>query len=325
VARAAFSVAPLHAITGHTIGSGKSFLVDLFAAVSMGRQCPVVFVGDDIQEFDKKLNGLLLSGVTMVSIDNIRCELDSDILCQACERPVLSLRKLSGSDMYQVLNSVCLFGTGNNLVVRDEMVRRALLAAIDATHERPELRTFKGNPIATVLADRGRYIAAALTIIRAHIAAGRPSKQSPLGSYGAWSVFVRDPLMWLGKADPVLSQDTVRKIDPVSEELAEVMQGWQIVIGLDVPMTVSAIKKLLTDGMERTLGEPQSDWERRHQAFPEFRDALFRVAKERSGQFAPEKFGRWLRHRKGRVLAGRRFMADDGKTDGANRWRLIGV
>jgi putative DNA primase/helicase len=253
VVRSAMSVAPLHGITGPQIGTGKSFAVDLFAAVATGRQCPVAFVGESIEELDKKLNGLLLAGVSMVSIDNVRCQLDSDLLCQACERPLLSLRKLGRSDPFLVSNSVCPYATGNNLTVAGEMVRRTLLSALDANVERPELRSFKGNPIAAVMADRGRYVAAILTIIRAHIAAGRPRKQAPLGSFPAWSAFVRDPLVWLGKDDPVVSQDTIRKTDPVGEVLAEVMRGWEAVIGLNVAMTTTGLKGLVASGIDRTL------------------------------------------------------------------------
>ena len=60
-----------------------------------------------------------------------------------------------------------------------------------------------------VLADRGKYIAACLTICRAYIAAGRPDKLPKLASFGDWSDTVRSALVWLGEADPVKSMDTV--------------------------------------------------------------------------------------------------------------------
>lgn len=322
VVRPALPVVPLHGVSGPTIGSGKSFLVDLFAAVGTGRQCPVLSFGASVEELDKKLTGMLLGGMGMISIDNVRCELDSDVLCQAAERPLLSLRRLGDSEIFTTTNSSCLFATGNNLSVTDEMVRRAVLAVLDAKVERPELRCFTGNPIAAVLANRGRYVAAVLTIIRAYIAAGRPGDHVPFGSYSAWSAFVREPLIWLGKLDPVKSQDLMREVDPVVQELAGLMRGWEAVIGLNVPRTSSDLKVLVNRGLHRTLHESDDQWQVRQLAFPEFRDALVTVAGER-GLLDSNRLGAWLRRRKGRIVNGRRFMADEGTSGGTNRWRLM--
>jgi hypothetical protein len=52
------------------------------------------------------------------------------------------------------------------------MTRRVVLCTLDAKKERPELRNFKRDPVAEVLADRGAYVAAVLTVVRAYIAAG---------------------------------------------------------------------------------------------------------------------------------------------------------
>ena len=59
--------------------------------------------------------------------------------------------------------------------------------------ERPELRQFHGDPVATVLADRGPYIAAVLTIVRAYLAAGCPGLLPPLASFAR--LVAADPLV----------------------------------------------------------------------------------------------------------------------------------
>ena len=53
--------------------------------------------------------------------------------------------------------------------------------------ERPELREFKSRPADMVMADRGKYIAACLTICRSYIAAGRPNPCPQLASFPAGS------------------------------------------------------------------------------------------------------------------------------------------
>jgi putative DNA primase/helicase len=241
----------------------KRYLVDLASVIATDRLCPVAYFGESVEELDKKLTGLLLGGVPLISIDNVRRQLDSDLLCQACERPLLELRRLGKSDTFTTPNGACMFSTGNNLLLSGEMIRRALLSTLDAGVERPEQRTFRGDPIAAVQANRGLYIAAVLTIIRAYLAAGRPAEQTPLGSYAAWCKLVREPLIWLGKADPVASQEVVRQTDPVLGTLLEVMQGWERVIGLFVPKTTLAVKTLVSNGLPRRSGERDDEWKRR--------------------------------------------------------------
>jgi len=184
IMRSAAPVVPMHGFTSPSIGTGKSFLADLCSTVATDRLCPVIYRGKSVEEMDKKLTGLLLAGVPIVSIDNVRAALDSDLLCQACERPLPELRGLGKSDTFTVVNGISLFATGTNLALAGEMIRRALLSSLDAKVERPEQRKFKGAPIATVQKDRGRYVAAILTIIRAYLATNRPAQQTPLGSYG---------------------------------------------------------------------------------------------------------------------------------------------
>ena len=80
--------------------------------------------------------------------------------------------------------------------------------------ERPATGSSAQTPMKMILADRGKYIAACLTICRAYIAAGRPGKLPQLASYGEWSDTVRSALVWLGEADPVKSQEPIQAEDP---------------------------------------------------------------------------------------------------------------
>ena len=82
-----------------------------------------------------------------------------------------------------------------------------------------------------ILADRGAYIAAALTICRAYRAAGRPGLLPQLASYGEWSDTVRSALVWLGEADPVKSMDTSKAEDPETNALLIMLSEWKGVFG----------------------------------------------------------------------------------------------
>jgi hypothetical protein len=125
-----------------------------------------------------------------------------------------------------------IFGNGNNLVIAGDLVRRALPGRLDPRVERPELREFSGNPVATVLADRGRYVAAALTVCRAYHVADRPSKAKRLASFEGWSDTVRSALIWLGRADPVEAMESARESDPVLGALRAMLLACGSVMGL---------------------------------------------------------------------------------------------
>ena len=83
-----------------------------------------------------------------------------------------------------------------------------------------------------VMADRGKYIAACLTICRAYIAAGRPGKLPKLASFGGWSDTVRSALVWLGEADPVKSMDVSKAEDPETAALLHMLNEWKSKIGV---------------------------------------------------------------------------------------------
>ena len=105
----------------------------------------------------------------------------------------------------------------------------------------PSCGSFRGDPVSTVLENRGPYIAAVLTIVRAYLAAGCPSPCSPLASFSDWSLLVRSPLVWLSYADPVDTMEAARSDDPSRGNLHAIVAAWLPVIGLNKPMTAGEI------------------------------------------------------------------------------------
>jgi putative DNA primase/helicase len=169
-----------------------------------------------------------MTGQPLLSIDNISGELRSDALCQLIERQLVEIRILGKSEMPIVeTRRLSLFGTGVNVAIYGHLTRRILIASLDPEMEHPELRVFKANPVATVVADRGKYIAACLTLCRAYMVAGCPAKADPLASFEGWSDVVRSALLWLGQDDPIKSLDLARDEDPERITLLEVMTAWK--------------------------------------------------------------------------------------------------
>jgi hypothetical protein len=310
VVRGALPVAPMHVFRAHTAGTGKSYLVDVAATIATGRHCPVIAAGKTEEETEKRLGALLCDGVSLVSIDNVNGELGGDALAQMTERPLVRVRILGKSEAPEFECKAAIFATGNNLILVGDMVRRAVICTLDAGVERPELRQFDFDPIARVLANRGEYVAACLTIVRAYQGAGSPKVCRPIGSYGEWSDTVRAALIWLGEADPIESMETAREEDP---DLAAIRELFDHLIKL-VPecdaRTTSQIIKLACDRPPNGFGFK----------FPEFRDLLLRVAGE-GGAISGRRLGKWLSKIAGRVVGGHRIEVKKDHSHG-NRFTL---
>ena len=107
----------------------------------------------------------------------------------------LRMRILGRSEVPELSTSSLVTATGNNLTLVGDMTRRAVLCSLDPGCERPELRRFGSDPIATLRQHRGKYVVAALTILRAFHVAGRPRQVDPLGSFEDWSDWVRSALI----------------------------------------------------------------------------------------------------------------------------------
>jgi putative DNA primase/helicase len=210
------------------------------------------------------------------------------------ERPWLELRAFQKTDMHGVSNGFTLFATGNNAQAHADMVRRSLRCVLDANMEAPELRPFKRTGLlAEVETDRGRYIAACLTILRAYIVAGRPGRVTPLGSYTEWSNLIRSALVWLGEADPAATMETARAEDPDEAATAALLAAWP------QDLTDYTTAELIAAAEESVAGE----WLR-----PDLHDAISALATDRMRCLSADKLGKWLRDHKDRISGGRKLV-----------------
>ncbi|WP_376094596.1 hypothetical protein ACE7GA_01440 [Roseomonas sp. CCTCC AB2023176] len=315
VVRGALSIAPMHAFRASTAGTGKSYMVDVASMIATGRPCPVTSVAPEEAETEKRLTGLLLQGFPVVSLDNVNGELGGDLLAQATERTLIRLRPLGTSRITEIENRACLFATGNNLRVRGDMVRRVLVSDLDAGMERPELRTFKADPVATVSQHRGAYVSAALTIVRAYLAAGTPDPRPPVQSYGDWSRLVRSALVWLGCADPAASMDVARADDPELGDLREMLTAWHDAFGTE-GVTLADAADAASRREPTKMGEPTD------LLYPDLSATLLRIAGDR-GAVSTRRLAIWLRQRRGRIVDGRRFLQASKAHGNVDRWQVV--
>jgi putative DNA primase/helicase len=179
-----------------------------------------------MDENEKRIDGALLEGSAIIAIDNVSTEFGGDKICQAIERPLLSVRRLGSSDPIEVINRSAILANGNNITLKGDITRRSLLANLDPKMERPEHRQFKHSPIEMILMDRGTYLSAALVIVAAYKQAGSPDLLPRLASFEGWSDMVRSALVWIGYVDPVNSMRTIIDDDPEHQIRHEFCAAW---------------------------------------------------------------------------------------------------
>lgn len=313
VVRGAIPVAPMHVTKAPVAGSGKSYIIDLASAMNSGERAPVVTAGRNEEETEKRLVGALLSGQTMISIDNVNGDLGGDALCQIIERPVVSVRPLGQSAFVKIESRATVYATGNNIRLVGDMTRRVLLCSLDPDMERPELRVFQRRPFDEVLANRGFYVAAALTVVRAYVAAGCPDQCAPLASFEDWSRMVRSALVWLGKADPVETMDQARADDPVKTALSNLYSSWYDAVQSEAQTIGEVISKAQSRGPFDAF------------LHPDLLESFKNVASDRRGDVSSVNLGRFLATHKDRVIEGLKLV-EAGKTRTKQAlWKIVKI
>ncbi len=311
--RRTLPTAPLHGFSAPVPGSGKSMLVDLPSIMVTGREAAVIGHGGSEVEFAKRLGSQLLAGDAQISIDNVEEPLGGELLCMALTQTKVRVRILGVSDTPELPTNALVTATGNNLTLYGDVTRRALLANLDPKCERPELRIFDRDVIEVMKAERGRYLVACLTVLRAYHLVGRPKQRNALGSFVTWSRWVRDALIWLDQADPVDTMEVMRDADPKLIALKSVVSQWHEVIGTE---RVS-VKTLI----ERATASKTDAWGKPVFTYPDFREALLVVAGA-GGAVNSERLGKWLREHKDRVVSKLR-LTKVGVTHGMTTWQLF--
>ena len=308
VLRAALGPAvPMHVVTAPSPGTGKSYLADVASAISLGERCPVTAVAPKEEETEKRLVGDALDGTPIISLDNCNGVLaGGDFLAQVTERPVLRVHALGSSDRFRINNTFTVFGNGNNIVIYADMARRVVRSRLDANSDSPLNRTFTGDPVATVLDDRGRYVAAVLTIARAYIAAGMPKKPHRVPSYELWSDMVCGSLMWLKWPNPADTMTLVAADDPAGAELAAVLTAWPecYLNGASTAELVEAATACNYDDRGTITGPQHPGW----------LDAIGTVAKNKIGHLDALTLGKWLGKNRDRMVGNRKLLRDGTAT-----------
>jgi hypothetical protein len=219
---------PLFCFDANTPGSGKGLLADTIGYIILGRDVPKGEFSQNEEELAKRLSTLALKGAAVACFDNVKSTIGGAILELLITSITYEGRKLGSLDDFEMPWRTTLYATLNNGTYSPDMIRRSIVPKLESPYERPEEREGLRDLPAYCQKHRARLLRAALVILRAYQAAGRPGvRLKAMGSFERWSAVVRAPIVWLGMPDPVDTQVQLRDVgDPEREALELLLETW---------------------------------------------------------------------------------------------------
>ena len=302
---------PLALVDKPKRGTGATLVGQLITSIALGSETDLTTAPHDDDEWRKKITASLLAGTTIMFFDNVEYTLSSPSLAAALTSPAWSDRVLGRSEKVSLPQRATWLASGNNIKVGGDLARRCYWVRLDAGVARPWQRDrFKHpNLKAYVRANRGKLLAAALTLARAWFSAGCPKADVPtLGGFDGWAGMIGGVLGYAG-IDGFLGN-----LNDLYEQVDEEEVAWEAFLGCwletygDRAMTVADVARdLRSDG----------GW---------LRDALpgdLAEALVGKGSFE-RRLGNALAKRKGAIFGPVRLMPA-GTVHSAKVWRVVRV
>ncbi len=310
--RRSIATAPLFGFTAPKMGSGKTLLADVVSLIATGKPNSVVSQAENETEEKKRLLGILMEGDPIICYDNIERPFGGATLCAILTQEEYKDRKLGGNETRTVPTHATFLVTGNNLAFIGDTSTRTLLCKLDPQVERPEERTFEIENLRTfIIEHRSELVCAAITILRAYDAAGKPPLGiRQFGRFEEWGERVRSAIVWLGFDDPCESRKEIEDADPVRILLGALFHSWYVLFegrGVKAKEIISVIKS--------ESQEYDSD------AVEQLRDTLTELAGNNKGEIDTRKFSGKLRSYKNRIEKGYR-LEQMGTSQGTTLWSV---
>jgi len=301
--RPSLPLAPMFHIKAPQIASGKSYLSSIIAAFTSPSSPSAVAFPTSDEECQKLLLATLMAAPGCVIFDNLTSDLiPYKSLCSALTEESITGRILGISKTATVGTRTLILSSGNNVDAVKDMARRCITINLDPKVETPASRQFNGDPLAAVRDDRAHFVSLALTVIRGWLVSGDAATHcKPLASFGQWSAWVRQSLLWLSLPDPAERVFEQLAQDPDRETLGRLLHAWHAEFGETPTMIREAVIRC-EPGMDEILRD---------------------IAEERQ-QINRRRLGRWISRHQGRIIDGLRFERASGTTS-AERWQAKSV
>lgn len=213
--------APLHLVTAPSPGAGKTLLVSALLSPLADMQLP-----PNEEECDKRIISLLLSGQTVIHLDNLATKLASPALASLLTSQVYAGRILGRSEVVQLPNHTTVVATANNPTLSPELARRTVPIRLSPPTAR--LSGYTHPDIRRHAASVRHHTHACLAgMVLNWIDDGQPPHSNTLGSFEDWSAIVGGCLCQHGFT-AWRTQDTHWRdeVDPESDDLRRFVAAW---------------------------------------------------------------------------------------------------
>ena len=180
---------PLALIDSPQAGTGKTLLGTIVAIIATGHNPSMMPYSQGSEELRKKVTSTLRADANVILLDNIRTELNSEILASALTSTEWGDRLLGRNEMLRLPQRATWIANGNNLHLGGDMPRRCFSIQLDAELSQPWRRSgFTHSDLSEwVSASRSELMRAIFVLIRAWVSAGKPDFSGPkLGSFTNW-------------------------------------------------------------------------------------------------------------------------------------------
>lgn len=309
VTRASYAYAPAFHTKASTIGSGKSYQNELIGAFAKPGFTQKVSYPTTSEEATKAILSLLLPAPAVIEFDDMATDwIPHGIINRMLTAESMTDRILGVSKTATVSTRTLFLSSGNNVGPVRDLLRRVITINIDHRCATPATKSYSGSPVEAVRKDRGRYVAAVLTIILAWKAAGstRADVENIATYGGAWADYCRHPLIWLGLEDPATALLEQVKHDPDADALLALLTEWYSLFG----STPTTVRKVISKTFD-LVGESR------------LRDAICEFPVEERGSINPSKFGWILKKNMNRIVG--EYTLRQGTADGRLAWAVVKI
>ncbi len=310
---------PLMLFDKPQMGTGASLLAEVIVTIATGSSAAMTQAPTIREEWGKLLLSELSAGRVGIVFDNVTGTLSAPELSTAITQRVYNGRVLGRTQTLKVENQPCWIATGINLALGGDLPRRCVWIRMDPKDARPWLRdrsTFRHpDLLAWAGSERGRIIAAVLTIARAWIRDGRrvPEGTPRLAVFEDWCEILGGMLSVM-KVDGFLKNldQQYEEAELEAPQWGAFLERWHERFG-EKPLTVA---ELIAE-LEKNASTPYVDQTMRGCAPDEVLEA---IAIRGGGN---QKLGQLLRYRKETRYPSGFMLARAGTRDHAARWAAL--
>jgi hypothetical protein len=300
-------------VQANTARAGKTTLVQVISKIVTGFDSSVITFTRNEDETRKRIFTFLRHPRSIVLVDNVVGQFGGANINAMLTTRSFEDRIIGQSKYLEVKADASWFVTGNNMSLAPDTAERCVHVRLQSDLENPHERTGFKYPylFETVKERRGELLSAALTILKAFIAAGKPEQSlSSWGGFETWSRLVRGAVVFAGLPDPALTRvELEEEADVEADTLSsavEALWAWQQEAGITSPYQGSDVLDSLQANPDR---------------FGELRRALVNLSPSPGDALPGAKVvGRHFREAKNRNFGG--FVLGSEKRHNANLYMV---